>query len=251
MFVLKKILAPFVLPPGIFIVILLGLGLWSSIRRNKPAALAALSVAGALWVFCTAPMAGFIMSRLESGLQLPAHPAGDVIIMLGGSVDSRSPDLSGVGVPGPTTMERLVTAARLQRRLGIPIVVSGGTVFKGSGSIAHIARRFLIDLGIAPEDVIIEDQSRDTYENALYSKQICIQRGFGKPLMVTSAYHIKRAMLSFDKVGLEVTPYPCSFSTWPSKSYPWYGLLPSAGSLYTSSAGLHEMLGLIFYRLTR
>ena len=250
MFLLKKILTAFILPPGIFIVILIAMGLWAWRRKNKPAALAACGVAVALWLSSAAPIAGFLMQQLESGLQLPSQPQGDVIILLGGAVYSRSPDLTGVGAPGPETMQRLVTAVRLQRRLGVPIVVSGGRVFKESGSIAQIAGRFLIDLGVAPEDVILEAQSRDTYENARFSKAICDRRGFNKPLVVTSAYHIKRALLSFEKVGLKVAPYPCCFSTWPQMSYHWYHLLPSAASLHTTYAGLHEMLGLIYYRLT-
>jgi uncharacterized SAM-binding protein YcdF (DUF218 family) len=208
-----------------------------------------LGLAALIWLSAITPVADRFMAPLEAEFSVITDPKADVIIMLGGSAYLKVEDLSGTGAPGPGTMDRMVTAARLQRRLNIPILLSGGKVFPTGASSAQVARRFLVDLGISENQIIVENKSRDTYENALFSKKICQQYGFKSPLLVTSGYHLKRALLSFDKVGMKVTPFPCTLSTWPDKTYTLRHLLPSAGALSQTSAALHEWLGLIFYHL--
>lgn len=249
MFIIKKIIAAFLLPPGIFIFVLMIAGCRAFFKKNSTACLSMLSTATLLWLISISPVANIIKGRLESDLTIPNHLEADVIIMLGGSLYGKSPDLSGTGTPGPNTMERMVTAARLHRKINVPIIISGGSVYKTSPSMAKITKRFFVDLGIPADAIIIEDRSRDTYENAVYCKTICEKNGFTKPLMVTSGYHIKRAMLSFQKVGLEVIPFPCAITTWPDIQYGWHSFLPSAKAMAAAAAGLHEWIGLIYYRL--
>lgn len=249
MFIIKKLITPLFLPPGIFIIILMVVGCMALRKRHRRSGIGALSIAALLWMVSIGPFADFMMSGLESGLAIPDQPEGDVIIVLGGSVYGASPDLSGRGAPGPDTVQRMVTGARLQRRLGVPIIISGGKVHKTSGSIANVTKRFLIDLGIPSQAVILENRSRDTYENARYCKAICDQKGFARPVLVTSGYHIKRSILSFKKVGLNPLPFPCAITTWPNKQYCWHSYLPKAGALATTSAALHEWIGLLYYKM--
>ncbi len=249
MFVFKKLITPFLLPPGIFILLLAASGYWALRRKNRPAAFISYICTALIWVFSLSPMADLLMGGLEKGLTIPSEFEADVILMLGGGLYEKSPDLSGLGAPGPGTMERMVTAARLHHRLGIPIVVSGGKVVPAGASIAHTTKRFLVDLGVSPDAVILEDLSRDTYENALNCKTICERHGFNKPLMVTSGYHVKRALLCFNKVGLTVVPVPCALTTWPGKKHGWQHWLPSAGALHAAAAAGHEWIGLAYTRL--
>lgn len=249
MFIVKKALTPFLLPPGLFVLLAAALAIRLLFRKKLKQAGLLLLAGGFIWGLSTAPTADAILGRLESGYSIPPSPKGDVIIMLGGAIFSKSPDLSGIGVPGYGTMERLVTAARLHKRIGAPILISGGRVFSEDGAIASIAARFLQDLGISAESILIEDRSRDTYENALYSAQICRQKGFRTPLLVTSGFHLKRALFCFDDVGLSVQPFPCGLTTWPDKTYHWTALLPGAGALQATAIGLHETIGLMYYQL--
>lgn len=249
MFILKKVITPFLLPPGVFVLILTGLGLLLLLGKKQRPVWICLGTAFLIWLSAVTPVADRLTAPLEAGFSVQADPKADVIIMLGGSAYLKVEDLSGTGAPGPGTLDRMVTAARLQRRLNIPIILSGGRVYPTSASSALTARRFLIDLGISEKKIIVEDQSRDTYENALFSKKICQQYDFKRPLLVTSGYHLKRALLSFDKAGLKVTPFPCGLTTWPDRIYQWYNFLPNAGALSRTSAALHEWLGLIFYNL--
>ena len=251
MFLLKKTVAPFLLPPGLFISLLLVTGLWALRRGNRAAAAIALLTGMLVWALSVGPIADRITAPLESPFSVPADIQGDVIIMLGGGVHARSDDLTGIGAPSHGTMERLVTVARLHRRLRVPIILSGGIVQPDDGAAASalLSRRFLIDLGIPPDHILVDTQSRDTYENAVFSKQLCERHGFHKPLLVTSGSHLKRALFSFEAVGLSVTPIPCGLTTWPDKRYAWHAWLPSANALAATSDALHEWLGLIYYRI--
>lgn len=249
MFILKKLVTPFLLPPGIFILVMIAIGCAVFRKKYRWAGIGLLSIAALLWMVSTGPFANFMMSGLESGLTIPDQPEADVIIVLGGGLYQGSPDFSGTGAPGPDTMQRMVTGARLHRRLGVPIVISGGKVYQTGVSITNIAKRFLIDLGIPPKTVILENRSRDTYENALYCKAICDQKGFTRPAVVTSGYHIKRSILSFEKVGLDPIPFPCAITTWHNKKFSWRSYLPTAGALETTSDALHEWIGLTYFKM--
>jgi uncharacterized SAM-binding protein YcdF (DUF218 family) len=249
MFILKKLITPFLLPPGIFVLVLAVLGVAAGFRKNRRLCTVYTSLAIGLWVLSSAPAAHWLTRSLESGYSMSSIPETDIIIMLGGGVYSRSPDMSGIGAPSQGTLERLVTAARLHRRTGAPILLSGGQVFDGAGSSALIAARFLQDLGIPAQFLIVEDQSRDTYENALYSSRICRRKGFEKPVVVTSAIHMRRSLLCFKAVGLDVAPFPCGFRTWPGQKLHWSACLPSYEQLDAAASALHEWLGLLYYRM--
>lgn len=249
MFLFKKIVTPFLLPPGLFVLLLAAAAIWAWRRKERGGGWIFLAAALLIWLSSMGVTAQWTMGRLEADLAMPEAPQADAIIMLGGAAYDQVPDLSGRGTPGPGTMERMVTAARLQRRLGIPIIVSGGKVFSTSAAIATVTRRFLIDLGIPADQIIMEDQSRDTYENALFSKQICDRSGFRRPLLVTSGFHLKRALFCFQAVGLAVTPFPCALTTWPGQPKRWHHFLPNANAMAASVAALHEELGLIYYRM--
>jgi uncharacterized SAM-binding protein YcdF (DUF218 family) len=249
MFLLKKIVTPFLLPPGVLVLLLIAGAIWTWRRKGRGGGWMLLAAASLLWLASMGVTADCMMGRLEADLTIPPLPPADVIIMLGGAAYDQVPDLSGQGTPGPGTMERMVTAARLQRRLGVPIIVSGGRVYPTSASIATVTRRFLVDLGIPADQILMEDQSRDTYENALFSKQLCDRAGFDRPLLVTSGFHLKRAMYCFESVGLAVTPFPCALTTWPGKPHSWNHFLPSAQALAGTVAALHEGLGLAYYRM--
>jgi uncharacterized SAM-binding protein YcdF (DUF218 family) len=250
MFTLKKLLTPFVLPPGIFICIFLVVGLLA-MRRKKPwTAILFLAMGAMVWAASAGPVADRITGPLESGFTIPDDPQADVIIMLGGGVHARAPDLSGTGAPNQSTLERMVTTARLYRRLQVPIIVSGGSVRTSDASSAILTKRFLIDLGVPAEHILVDSQSRDTCENARFSHEICKRHGYRRPLVVTSGLHLKRAMHCFGKTGMQATPYPSGLTIWPDKQYYWSSWLPSANALSTTSAALHEWLGLIYFRFT-
>jgi len=95
--------------------------------------------------------------------------------------------------------------------------------------------------------IITEGASTVTYENAENVREICRRRGFNRPILVTAAYHLKRALWSFEKAGLTCMPFANGLASLPVKEYPWRYYLP--GSLDAASFYLHEYIGLFYYRL--
>jgi uncharacterized SAM-binding protein YcdF (DUF218 family) len=251
MFAVKKVITAFILPPGIFVVLLFLCGFWLGRRKNWKGAVFNVALALALWFVSTMPVADLFLARLEQGEKMPATLRGDVIIMLGGGISADVNDLTGRGAPAEDALSRLVTAVRAQRRTNLPVIVSGGAWSEGRTPEAPVLRRFMGDLGVPAGKIIVEDKSRDTVENARFCREICSRHGFRKPILVTSAYHMRRAIFAFRKEGMAVQPLPADLLSVGHEPYTWFHLLPSSGALHCTSTVLREGIGLLFYRLTR
>jgi uncharacterized SAM-binding protein YcdF (DUF218 family) len=249
MFDIKKLVTPFLLPPGIFVVLLMAFSLRCLWRKRPATALAALAVGLLLWGSATAPVAVSLTRGLENRHPLPAQVEGDVIILLGGGYYDRAADLTGTGFPAGDMAGRLITAARLHHSLGLPIILSSGQVLRHTQAGARIDQRILMDLGVPATHLHAETLSRDTAENALYSDKICEREGYTRPILVTSAAHLPRAVGLFKAVGLDVLPVPAYRRTWDDQAFDWRSWLPSAAALRTTSDALHEYLGILYYRL--
>ena len=249
MFLIKKIISAFLLPPGCFIAILIGAGIWFVYRQRRACGIFAISLGLLIWSMSLAPVANYLMKGLESGITIPARIEGDVIILLGGGVNEDARDLTGTGAPSDEMMSRLVTAVRAHRRTGLPVIVSGGAIREGDIPESWIVQRFLQDLGVLPGKIFIDDRSRDTGENARYVAELCKRNGFHSPLLVTSAYHMKRSLLIFHRSHLSVTPLPAGFRSSGRTEITPYTFLPSVSALADTVTALREHLGLLFYRL--
>jgi uncharacterized SAM-binding protein YcdF (DUF218 family) len=247
---LKHVVTGLLLPPGVFILFLAFLSFRLSMSRNGGRALALLVAAAALWALSAVPLSDRLMAGLEKGQSLPADPKDGAIVLLGGGVAGGAPDAGGAGVPTGELMVRLVTAARLQKRTGLPLVVSGGRPFESMAPEAPVVRRFLVDLGVPPDRILVEDQSRDTRENAAFTRRLMSMRSLRKAILVTSAFHMRRARFLFEREGLEVVPYPAGFRTWPGKRYGRQDYMPTASAFHDSVLALKEYLGYGWYRLS-
>ena len=247
MFILKKILISFFLPPGIFIVLLVISGIYFFLKRQWKICIINLLTGISLLAFSMAPVSDAMLMWLEYSFIIPKNQVGDVIILMGGGVYDKAPDMSGNGSPSEDMLGRVITAVRLQKKLGVPVIVSGGAAFKERAAEAPIVKRFLTDLGVPPDKVILEDKSRDTIENARFTQSICKKNGYKKPILVTSAYHMKRAVMSFKKIKMDVLPFPAHYRTWKDRIYIWEDYLP--GELENAATAIHEYLGLLFYMI--
>ena len=102
-------------------------------------------------------------------------------------------------------------------------------------------------MGVAPQRVLYESRSRTTYENAIFSADVPGVQTQQPWLLLTSAYHMPRAMATFQKAGWNVTPYPVDFHT--SSKQPWLDFSFEIGARKWHLA-LHELAGLLAYRMT-
>ncbi|MBI9084225.1 MAG: YdcF family protein [Desulfobacterales bacterium] len=247
MFVFKKLITPFLLPPGIFILAALVAAVLCWRRKQRLSALFMVLAAVALWLPALKPVAHLLHRGLVAEYTaLSTEASGDVIVLLGGGINDKARDMTGMGVPTSEMMVRIVTAVRLQKRLGVPVIVSGGAVYDQARSEAVVIRRFLMDLGVPDRLVFMEEKSRDTYDNAVFSRQICLAHGFQRPILVTSDYHMKRAVMTFQRAGLPVSPFPTPFPSDLRERYGWWTFLPE--SYEHTAACLKEYIGWVYYR---
>jgi len=247
MFVLKKVVTPFLLPPGIFIMVSIFWGVRYLFQKKIRTGIWLVLFGCCMWLMAIAPVSDVFHRALEKDVVIPKEIKGDVLILLGGGANDQASDLTGIGFPAGETLARLITTVRLHHQLHIPIIVSGGQVYSNINSEAQIMRRLLVDLGVSAERIIVEDQSRDTFENALYSIRICKKNNYEAPILVTSAFHLKRAVMNFKKAGMEVVPFPAAYKTWQNRTYGWHDYLPE--SFDHTQAAIKEYLGLIYTRL--
>jgi uncharacterized SAM-binding protein YcdF (DUF218 family) len=132
------------------------------------------------------------------------------------------------------------------------ILITGGNgKLIGEGKAeAPLLKKVLVLCGIPDSSIFIEAIAFNTRENALHTKALMDSLGWkGKSLLVTSAFHMRRAKGCFEKVGLIVTPYPCDYYGGPVKYTPDQWLIPSAGALNQWSLLWHEWIGYVVYKV--
>ncbi|HML34183.1 YdcF family protein [Sporomusa sphaeroides] len=113
---------------------------------------------------------------------------------------------------------------------------------------AQISKRILMDLGVADNKIFIEDKSLTTTENALFTKAILMQYGFSKPILVVSGFHLPRAVINFERAGIDVLPYPTDYRVSRTTRLYVNKFSPSYDALWNSGTALREYLGIAALR---
>lgn len=166
------------------------------------------------------------------------------IVILGGGTYYNAPEYGRDTVSG-ITLQRLRYGARLAKKANLPLLVTGGTVYRGRPEGESMREALQEDFGVAPRWV--EAQSRNTAENASASAAMLKRDAVSKIVLVSHSVHLARAVPLFERQGLTVVPAPMGFITAPPS---WLeAALPD--NLAKSHDALHEYLGLLFYRLIR
>ncbi|HAG10164.1 MAG TPA: YdcF family protein [Desulfotomaculum sp.] len=243
LYFIKFIYTTFLLPPG-FLIIIFALFCFWLFRRDRKAAVILAVIIFIFYILSTPFLSDPLTRSLEYKYRPPLSINGDVIVMLGGGATSDTPDLDGQGHLSGHAANRLITTVRLYRITGLPVIISGGKVYSNTGNESLIAKRQLIGLGVPEEKIITEDRSLNTEQNALYIKQIMQQYKFKKPVLVTSASHMRRAVLNFDKIGVDTTPYPTDYKANSNFEFSAGMLVPSASEILDTSIIIKEYLGI-------
>jgi uncharacterized SAM-binding protein YcdF (DUF218 family) len=185
--------------------------------------------------------------RFATRVQRPPQEKISGIILLGGFEDISITRVRG-GLALNEAAERLTESLRLARALpDTKVIFTGGSgSLFGSGGIAGPVRQFFIDAGIAADRIIVENDSRNTYENAEFTKAILKPQAEDRWLLVTSAYHMPRSIGVFRKVGFNVVPYPVDFRTrnWGDALRPFDSI---AEGLQRTDLAAREWIGLLAY----
>ncbi|MBN7776867.1 YdcF family protein [Nitratireductor aquimarinus] len=198
------------------------------------------------WTTLGALLLGPLEDRFQKPDPVPETVHG--IVVLGGGLEGSINSARG-GHELNASGDRFVETAILARRFPqAKILISGGqgAVFLAGEGDADTAPRLLTALGVDPERLILENRSRDTYENARFSSEM-VQPAEGETwLLVTSAFHMPRAVGVFRKAGFPVTPWPVDYKTAGNEK-PGLAEDNALDSLRNLTVGIREWLGLVAY----
>jgi uncharacterized SAM-binding protein YcdF (DUF218 family) len=252
-FVLSKVLGFFAIPSNFVIILgLVGVLLMGTRRRRAGVGLVSGSLI-LLAVMGLSPLGNALIIPLEQRFppwDAREGPPGGIVV-LGGAI---TPDVSSARgeVALNEAAERMTVAVALARRYpSARLLFTGGSaalVFQ-EGTEAEFALQFIEDSGIAPERIIIEDKSRNTVENAVYSRLLAQPKPGERWLLVTSAYHMPRAVGVFRRAGFAVEAYPVDWRTRGARD----ALRPfgtMGDGLRRTDTAVREWVGLLMYWLT-
>jgi uncharacterized SAM-binding protein YcdF (DUF218 family) len=258
-FSLRWAIEMLVLPPGgPLLLAMLGLVLgWR--RRQSSLAFGLLALGVCLsWVFAMPAVANILCREAEGDNQRPITEeqlrqaargpgAAGAIVVLGGGIKKSPREGPERFYPNQRTLERLAQGAWVARTTGLPLLLSGGAGSQRSDSEALVMSRAL-ERSFALKPRWREEHSPDTSGNARESAAMLREAGIRKVILVTHAYHMRRARAAFQAAGLDVVAAPHGF-----RSGGEIGLLdfiPSSSAMESSWLALHESLGMLWYRWT-
>ena len=261
MILLKHIFETWTSPASILTFLTL-LAVWLSFKGSaRKLRICLVACATAELLFLTAPLGEILIGSLEKPYQPLLAP------------ESRGPItwivvLSAYGVDHPATpitsnlseetVYRLVEGVRVYKRVpNARIVVSGGVLREGERPIAEQMADFLFSTGIPKQDVFTEVESRNTYQNLLNTEKLVRKEAF---FLVTSAYHLRRAMGVSKRLGLNAVPcpayvqtlqyHPVGLSWWEWSCDMLFSIsMPSAARLTLIQRAFHEYVGYGWYQL--
>lgn len=246
-FIVSKIILNLSLPPSILLIII-GAGFLMRKRQPRLGNALILSCFFLLYLLSILPVSDALIRPLESDFpplkDTSLNPLDPIVVLTGGATD-----LSWLGlrpVPSETSLARLIYGVTLYRQMpGAILIVSGGSGNPGAPEISEAGamKDVAISLGVPGRDILVEQNSRNTLENVRALKRVI---GGKRIILITSAFHMKRAVAMFSRVGINVIPAPTDYMS-EQKGISFYGLIPKAGNLENSSIAIYEYLCLLWY----
>lgn len=243
MFFAKKLIVSFLVPPGLFISILLFIFFYAKKSRIRAYS---LFMASLLYLFSIEPIKDLFLRPLEDAYPFPTPEkirSCEAYVVLGSGIREGMPDLSGIGELTEEAYQRTVNAYRAYLLDKKPIILTGGPIY-GREAESFCAERFLISLGVKKEHIFLEAKSRDTEENAKEVKEIAEKKKIKRILLVTNAYHMRRSYILFSKY-IDVVPFPVGYKT-SRRAYDRLSFLPDASNLKSVASAMKEYMGLMY-----
>ena len=242
----------FIVQPSALMLAALGLALWSLARSRLRATRGWLLAGLAIGLAGISPLPNLLVLPLEQRFEradLATRPVTGIVV-LGGGEDAEvalARHAHGLNEAG----ERISEAVALARALPqARVVFSGGPgrLLPGGAREGDAVRRMLVSMGVEPARLTIEDRSRDTWENAVFTRELVKPATGERWLLVTSAWHMPRSMGVFRKAGFPVEPWPVDYRTAGMAAATQFFTSPADG-LRRLEMVVKEYTGLAVYRL--
>jgi uncharacterized SAM-binding protein YcdF (DUF218 family) len=249
-FILSKVLF-YIVMPLTWILVLLLISIFSKRDKWRKRSLLAATV---LLIFFTNP---FISNSAYLWWEYPPTEFRNLkqydvaIILTGFTGQDKSPHDRIYTNKGA---DRVLLPLRLYREGYIKsFIIAGGSgsILKKYSSEAEEIKKILLYAGVPAEHILLEDKSRNTHENAMFTKKLLTQHPqFQKLLLVTSAFHMRRAKGCFKKEQIATDVFSTDFYSSDMSFTPDKLLIPQEASLYLWQRLIHEMVGYATYKLT-
>jgi len=250
-FVLSKIFSV-VAQPSFVLLLLCAIGLLLTLWRGRSRWADGLLIAGIGGVATCAilPVGTWLLRPLEDRFAPPSPMPAQVdgIVVLGGAIEADKSDNRGMPALNIRAGRMTEFVALARRYPRAQLLFSGGSdeLFPTPPTEADVARRFFAQMGLSADRVIFEGKSRNTHENALFSRRLVSLKPGQRWLLVTSAADMPRAVGCFRAAGWRVTAYPSDYRTYRGRA----GFLPGLlDGLTNTDWAVHEWAGLLYYRL--
>ena len=198
------------------------------------------------------PLSNFLLNKIEDFIKPSKYPVQQLtgVIILGGSFDLELESKERNEVLLNSAAERLTKALEIYKKNPRLLILFSGASnkIKPIGwRESDMAKKFFLEQGVRVDNLIFENQSRNTFENISYSKDI-IKNNKGTWGLITSASHMPRSYFGFKKQGLILEPIIADYRTGTSSIF-WINFDIKKG-LENWNIILHEVVGIFYYKIT-
>lgn len=198
------------------------------------------------------PLSNFLLSKIEDYIQPSKYPVQQLkgVIVLGGSFQSGLISKERNQALLNSSAERLTKALEVYNKNPKVLILFSGfsNEFKPQGwNESEIAKKFFLDQGVKIDNLILENKSRNTFENVIFSKDI-VKKYSGTWGLITSASHMPRSFFGFKKQGLILEPINVDYKTGTGKMF-WLNFDIKDG-MRNWSIIFHEIVGLFYFKIT-
>ncbi|MBP9743287.1 MAG: YdcF family protein [Burkholderiales bacterium] len=244
--IVHRLLQSFFLPPFNAIIIII-IGIILTNFRKKTGIIIALLGILLLYIQATPIMAYWISKKYElPPLTSQEFQSSQAIVILGGGVNRKGPEYTLDANVSKATLIRLNYAVFLAKQDPTKLIIPSGG-YTGNIREADLMRELLIDIYKVTNPIIVENQSRNTDENAKFAANILLARNIKNVIIVTQAFHMRRAMMLFHKYGLNPVAGSTDYYTDDNALTPALMFIPNAGAMHQVATIYHEILGYLVY----
>jgi len=240
---ISKLLPVFLYPLGFAIILGIFAAFLLSFGRKKVAVLSILASISVLWVCATPAFSNYLLDSLEQKyppVMLENLPKVDAIVILGGAVGgiAYKDNLLNLDM----SVDRVFYGMELYKKEKAPkIILSGGSIL-GEISEAEMMANLLQKFKVDENDILLETDSRNTHENAINTLEITQQHNINQVILVTSAFHMRRALATFRSLGIDAVPAATDYNVQYSE-FRILNWLPDALYLHRTTYSFKEYMG--------